>query len=275
MAPAVLQNRRVATTPDRSREEAERDLGAARAEMRGRRAQWVADYDERLLQLEELARQLDSGEQSPKSVSDRVRQLLGERGGARAARAGRTQIGMQLPAGVPPTAVSWRAGPGGPGVAAAMAKVAAAVDARLAQLLLGEPARDELRLELALAGRLRRSLERALSELPADVVLLASLGDYAGEAQAILDDLASGGLRRAERLIAFAREKVGELAALGSDAGELKGQLKTARARLAHGDAEGGTADAYRVWLKAHAEIERRLPPSKPNLLDDLTVRRT
>ncbi|MBI3178390.1 MAG: hypothetical protein HYZ27_01940 [Deltaproteobacteria bacterium] len=261
--------------PDsRVREESERDIAAARAELKGRRDQIVAEYDERLLQLDQLLQQLDSGALQPKAVSDRVRQLLGERGGARVARAGRTSIGMQLPTGAPPTPAPIRMGPTGPAVASAIAKVSAAVDARLALLLVSEATRDELRLELALAGRLHRSLERALAELPEDVVLLASLGEYAGEAQAILDDLAAGGLRRAERLIAFARDKVGELAASGGQVAELKAQLKRAKEKLVQGDATGGTADASVAWMRAHAELTRLEPASATSLLDDLVVRR-
>jgi hypothetical protein len=257
--------------------EAARDLAAARAEIRGRRDQVVAEYDERLQQLDALGGQLESGELSAKVTQDRVRQLLGERGAvARPTRAGRTQIGMKLPptpAAAPTVAI--RTGPTPMAASQSISRAISSVDSRIVRVVMQVEAsrsRDETRLELALLGGMRRALERQAEALPQDVVLLGSVVDYAEEVQSAINDLEAGGSGRLSRLLDYDRELLSHLVALGGSVAGVKDQIKRAREMLGQQDPNLGQAltEALGAFTRLKLELDRRLPPAARTLFDDI-----
>jgi hypothetical protein len=261
------------SSDDRSREEAGRDIAAARAELRGRRDQLVAEYDERLKQLDSMAAAVDDGGLKPKVAQDRVRQLLRDRNGgmARAARAGRTQIGMRLPASAPGAGkVSVRSGPSSGQASAELDKVRAEVGRRLVSVMMLVDS-SEARLELALLGQLWNSLSRHARDMPSDAVLIDSLLEYASEARSILDDLDAGGSGRLRRLLEYNRQLLSQIVALGGVVDGVKERIESARRQL--GDnadlrsaLQAATGSFERLWI----ELGKCAPRQGRTLFDDV-----
>ncbi|MBI5509167.1 MAG: hypothetical protein HY903_10475 [Deltaproteobacteria bacterium] len=260
--------------------EAARDIAAAKAELRGRRDELTAEYDERLSQLANVEAALAKGELSPRVAQDRVRQLLRDgRASTRLTRAGRTQIGMRPPASAPGPG----AAPGGAGasrlivtpslIAAAVTKTQTEVDTRVVGVLVAHPVRrEEARLELALLAHLRRGLELVLADLPKDAVLLEGILEFADEAQGIIADLTEGGVPRVRRLVEYERELTGQLLAAGATLADLKAELRRARKALdvATPDLKRAADDAVTIFARLAVESERRLPVKVKTLFDDL-----
>src|SRR5688572_11777389 len=124
-------------TRDDLLEETARDISAARAELAGRRDQVVAEYDDRLSALASLDSSLQDGSSDVKTVQQRVRQILGERGGSAPMRAGRTTIGLTVPTAKQPAAVAPTPMTHTPSKAgAAVTKVLGELDAFLISVLL-------------------------------------------------------------------------------------------------------------------------------------------
>ncbi len=258
-----------------------RDISAARAELRGRRDQLVADYDERLTQLDGLSESLEGGNLSPKIVGDRVRQLLGDHGGiaARGARigggggrAGRTQIGMQMPNET--TAPSGRrVGPTPAITSANVDKVMARIDGRIVTVILNsDPSREEARLELSLLTGLRRTMEQQSTDLPTDVVLLESIMEFTEHVQLKITDLEAGGVGRLQRLLEYDRELASHLVALGGSAAHIKEQLKKAHGLLGTSDPNLSQAlhEALKAFSRLQQELDQRFPKSQRALVDEL-----
>lgn len=264
-------------------EQATRDVAAALADLRGRRDQAVADIDERITQLEQVGAALSRGEMDPRAAQDRVRRLIGgDRGQpVRSMRAGRTQIGMRLPAEMTPVGPPSSPGnrpPSGPTPTLATANINKALttlDARIVAVLTAptsELPRDEARLELGLLGRLRRSLEQQLADMPNDVVLLSTVIEYAEEILATVSDLDTGGGARLLRLLDYARELYSQVVASGGALPGVKEQLHRTRELLGGGDAKLGqaTQDALTTCGRIQQEVNRRFPPTAGTLLDEL-----
>jgi len=255
-------------------EEAQRDISAAKAELRGRADQIAADYEERLMQLTNLAKALESGELTARVVQDRVRQLLGERGGfARAQRAGRTQIGMRAPMPPTPSGASVRPGPTPSLAAAAIAKARDQVDGLVVRALVAHDLRrEEARLELALLAHLRRGLDLMAADMPEDTVLLEGVMEFTDLVVAVIADLAAGGVGRLKRLLDFLRELAGQLHAAGAPAGDAKEVVRRVRASLdaSEPDVKRAFDEIVGITVKLLAESERRLPVKERTLFDDL-----
>ncbi len=262
--------------PDQ-REEAARDIGAAKAELRGRRDGAVAEYDERLQQLENMAEALERGDLTPRRAQDRVRQLMGDRGAAgRPMHAGRTSIGMHLPSSAQGAgSVSVRSGPSPNMVAATSSQLQAEVDTRIVALIMrsdGEQDPSETRLELSLLRQVRNSLGRRLEDMPRDSVLIDSVIEYADEALAILADLDGGGAGRLKRLLEYDRQILSQLVALGGTAAGLKEQIRQAQELIGGADPNLGEAmqDAIVVFDRLHRELSQRLAGAEKTLFDDI-----
>lgn len=263
-------------------EQANRDIAAALADLRGRRDQVLADLDGRIAQLEQIAQQLAAGEAEPRQVQERVRRLIGERTANPAAgimRAGRTQIGMRLsgehtPVGPPaPATVGVRlSGPSSAMATAALHRAIGVVDGRVVTVLSMTLPRDEARLELATLRRLRRSLDEHLASVPEDVVLITTLVEHADEATTVINDLDQGGQARTRRLLEYVRELVSQVTALGGNATGLKDQVRRARQLLEQGG--GGVAQAMQeavsVFMRLQGELARRAPAPVSTMLDEL-----
>jgi hypothetical protein len=261
--------------PQNLTDEAERDLAAAKAELRGRANQIALDYEERIAQLASLANSLEGGEISPRVVQDRVRQLLGERGGiALSARAGRTQIGMRAPTAPTPAPMSpTRSGPTPTLAGAGLVKAQAEVDSRVVAVMVGQGMRrDEARLELSLLAHLRRGLDLVAADVPADAVLIEGVMEFADLVQGVVVDLDQGGAARAKRLWDYLRELAGQLHAAGASLGDLREQVRRGRTLLEGDKADANKAieDATALYSKIAPEIERRLPAKERTFLDDM-----
>ncbi len=259
--------------------ELSRDIAAARAELRGRCDQLVAELEERVAALEALLQQVESGAVDVRGAQARVRQLVSERSNVTtAARAGRTTIGMSVPQ---PKA----AAPGGPQrmtptptlAEAAVTRSIQAVDLRIVAILARAralPERAEARLELSLLLRMRKSLERHATEKPpADAVLLAAIMESIDEVGIVLADLDGTGAPRCKRLVEHARELVSELLALGGSAAPLKEQVQRAKKLLASpapGAEKQAMSEALAAFAKLQQELDRRYPLASPAWLDDL-----
>lgn len=258
----------------RAREQASRDIAAALSEIRGRRDQLVAEYDERLGQLDAMVAAVGSGELAPKVARHRVRQLLGERNiaMARGVRAGRTQIGMRLPAAAQGAGrVSVRPGQSSGQVSAELTKVRGDVASRIVTLMM-RGGSAEARLELALLGQVWSSLDSHLEQMPSDTILLASLLEYATEARSILEDLASGGTDRLRRLLEHDRQLLSQIAALGGAVSGVKEQLGKARSLLSdtNGNLQVALQTAISAFGRLRDELAKLVPRGARTLLDDV-----
>ncbi len=264
-------------------DEAQRDIAAARSELRGRADQIAADYDERLNQLGAISSALESGEISTRVAQDRVRQLLGDRGGfARLARGGRTGVGMRSSTQgsapspgtpPPPNNTTLRTGPTPIIAAASLNKAQADVDSRVVGTMVARSLRrDEARLELALLAHVRRGLNLVAADIPQDTVLLEGVMEFADEAQTLMTDLTGGGVGRLKRLLDYERELVGQLVAAGANVGTAKEQIRTARAALEQvtPDLKKGLDDILTIFVKLGPESDRLLPIRERSLFDDL-----
>lgn len=237
--------------PDKN-ESTARDIAAALADMRGRRDQTVAELDEKVQQLEALGEAFTAGALDVKAAQERLRRLGGEpraQTSTRPVMAGRTQIGMRISAeSTPVGAPQMTARVGGPTPATAstaLERALTAVDTRLMSLLSrprGALDREGNRIELGLLAQLRRSLEQQLADLPTDTILLASVIEYADEANNVLTELISGGSARARRLLEHNRELLAQLVAHGVQLPGLKDQLKSLKGAL-----EGGPDAARKL----------------------------
>lgn len=270
---------------EQRRTEAERDIAAAMAELRGRRDQVSTQYDERLSQLEQIREGLVAGSMESKVAQDRVRQLLGERQGiARGARAGRTTIGMSTPTSKPLTRPApVRMGPTPTVTSAALGKALQDIDSRVGHLVAEIDAAAPVSadwVELALLRQLRRGVVRQQAELPQDALLLETILQHSEEVQASLQELEQGGPARAQRLVDYARELVAQLKALGKAPAGAKEQLVQAKVDLGKAADEGATtvvdqvlAVVVQVVGRAQPELERQLPVKSPSLLDRILAR--
>jgi hypothetical protein len=256
-----------------------RDIAVARAELRARCEQVVADLEERLRQLESLAQQLEAGALDQRAAQTRIRQLIHDRGAVVVPkRAGRTTIGLSVlgPADARP---SLAAGPRGGSVAptpdVAAAKAMQLIEQKIVALLTAPRTaaeRAEGRLGLSLLAHLHRALQRQVASMPEDPVLLGTVVDMAEEAQSTVAALESGGLGRLVVLVDHVRVLSSELAALGGNAGRVKERLARVKALLL---AKGPSlTDALKEVLAAHAEaaaeLERCVPRNLPSWLDEL-----
>lgn len=261
------------------REEAARDIGAAKAELRGRRdgavAEYTTEYNRRLQQLESIEAALESGDLTPRVAQDRVRQIMGERGAAgRPTHAGRTSIGLRLPAsaqGAGP--ISIRSGPSPNMAGAALSKVQAEADTRIVALIMRnaeEHSSSEARLELSLLRQVRNSLGHQIDDMPRDSVLIDSIVEYADEAQAILNDLIGGGAGRLKRLLEYDRQLLSQLVALGGTAAGLKDQIRRAQEIVGAADPNLTKAlqDAIAAFDHLQRELDQRLAGSSKTLFD-------
>lgn len=265
-----------------NREDVGRDVSAALSDIRGRRDQAIAEYDERLRLLEKIGQELDDGELEPKAAQDRVRRLINERGGgtSRGVRAGRTQIGMRMPAEPTPSTphgipVRSPLGPSPTVATAAIQKALSTLDGRMVTLLtdsMADKERQEARLELALLRSVRASLTRQLETMPNDVVLLGSLIEFADDVQTTLSDLLEGGMSRVKRLLDFDRELASQLSALGGSVGGVKEQIEKARGLLGDGEKQLKTAlgEALTAFDKLSGELKRRFKNAEGSILDQL-----
>ncbi|MEO1170466.1 MAG: hypothetical protein AAFX94_00210 [Myxococcota bacterium] len=265
-----------------TREDAGRDVSAALSDIRGRRDQAVAEFDERLRLLEKIGEDLESGDIDPKSAQDRVRRLINERGGgaSRGIRAGRTQIGMRMPAEPTPSTphgmpIRSPMGPSPTVATSAIQKALSTLDGRMVTLLtdsMGDKERQEARLELALLRSVRASLTRQLETLPNDVVLLGSLIEFAEDVQTTLSDLIDGGLGRVRRLLDFDRELASQLTALGGSVGTVKEQIEKARSLLGDGEnhLKSALGEALTAFDKLSGELKRRFKSAEGSILDQL-----
>jgi len=267
--------------PGERRTQAERDLSAALAELRGRRDQLATQYDERLRQLESLRHSLDEGSIDAKVVQDRVRQLLGDRGGvARPTRAGRTTIGMSAPTVAPSAAPTpARMAPTTTVAGATLNKAAQDIDARVGRLVTETGIEDagDVQVEIGLLRQMRRGIARQQEDLPTDAVLLAAVMEQGEATQAVLTDLERGGSARLRRLLDYGRELIAQLRALGAAPVGVKEQLvrvKVALTQAADEPSEEQLAEARSVVtgavVRAQSEIERRMPLARKSLLDQL-----
>ncbi len=256
-----------------------RDITAARADLRGRCDQLVAEYEERLSALESLGKEVEAGGVDARAAQARVRQLLNTSGGVSgvAARVGRGTGGVglgpgaQKPAAPAPAPV--KLAPTPTLVEASMGKSIQTLDLRIVAILSRACApkeRSEARMELSLLLALRRRLERhTKSDLPRDPVLLGSMNDYVDEAQAIIADLEAGEVARLLRLVEHARELTSQLATMGGAPPGLKEQLQKVKAQL--GDkADAAAAEMVAAFARLQQELEKRFPLSTPSLLDEL-----
>ncbi|MEL6544736.1 MAG: hypothetical protein AAFQ82_08925 [Myxococcota bacterium] len=267
-----------------SREEAGRDISAALSDIRGRRDQSVAEFDERLRLLEQIGEDLESGAVTPKAAQDRVRRLINERSSStsRGVRAGRTKIGMRMPSEPTPSSahantlpVRAPMGPSPTVANAAIQKALGVLDARMVTLLtepLSDGARKEARLELALLRAIRSSLTRALESLPQDVVLLASVIEFAEDVQQTLTDLIDGGSKRVKRLLEYDRELASQLVALGGSVTGVKEQLKKAQSLLGDDDStlEKALAQALNAFDALSKELKKKFTDKEQSFLDQL-----
>lgn len=263
-------------------EEAGRDVSAALADLRGRRDQTVAEFDERLRLLEQIHGDLQSGSLDPRSAQTRVRRLINERGGgsSRPVRAGRTQIGMRIPAESTPAAphglpIRAPLGPSPTVANAAIQKTMGALDARIVTLLTetqSKRERREARLEIALLRAARSSLVRQHGSMPDDVVLLGSVIEFAEETGQMLEDLVQPGRTRLRRLLGFARETVSQLSALGVSCERVKKKLSVVRSDLEKKEAalEKALDDLLAAFETLSPELKKHGPADDGSLLDDL-----
>ena len=256
-------------------DEAQRDIAAAKAELRGRAEQTAADYEERIAQLVNISASLESGELSPRVAADRVRQLLGERGGiAGMSRAGRTHVGMRAPGAPAATpAVGPRAGPTPTLASAALVKAETEVDSRVVGVLVGHGIRrEEARLELALLAHLRRGLDLVAADVPCDAVLIEGVMEFADEVLAVVSDLDTDGPPRLRRLLDYLRELAGQLVAVGAAVGDMKEQIRRTQTLLdaATPDVKKVTDDTVALFMRLAPESDRRLPAKDRTLFDDL-----
>jgi hypothetical protein len=260
-------------------EQANRDIAAALADLRGRRDQAVADLDERITQLDLLQQQLDQGSVDARQVQERVRRLIGERTpnpASRIMRAGRTQIGMRMsgehtPVGPTPSTVGIRlSGPSGAMASASLNRAMGTVDQRIVTVLSGAIARDEARLELALLRRVRRGVDEHMASVPEDVILLSTLIEHADDVLAVIADLDHGGAARVRRLLDYDRELVSQVAALGGNATGLKDQVQKARQLLERDSIAPATTEAIAVFARVQQELSRRAPMPSTTILDEL-----
>jgi hypothetical protein len=262
-------------------EQANRDIAAALADLRGRRDQALADLDERIAQLELLQQQLDQGAADPRQAQERVRRLIGERSAnpaSRIMRAGRTQIGMRMsgehtPVGPTPSTVGVRVlGPSSAMAGAALNRAISSVDQRIVTVLSGAIPRDEARLELAVLRRARRSVDEHLSSVPEDVVLLSTLMEHADDVLAIVADLDHGGQARVKRLLDYDRELISQVTALGGNPAGMKEAVQRARQLIETGpeSVPRATAEAIAVFTRVTHELTRRAPSPSTTILDEL-----
>lgn len=267
--------------------QASKDVAAALADIRGRRDQVAAEYDERLRQLEELASGLRDGSVDARTAQDKVRRLINERAGAgvggRTVRAGRTKIGMRLPSEPTPssTSINSMRAPLGPSPAVATAAVNRALtvlDARIVALLTEERSGGdgaEARLELALLRAVRGSLDRQIATMPSDVVLLGSVIEFAESVLETVGDLEEGGQKRVRRLLEYDRELVSQLVALGGSVAGVKEQLKKAQTLLGSDEAmlKSAVSEALLAFTRLVKELKKHLDDGPRSLMDDLLDR--
>lgn len=271
---------------NREIEETLRDIRAAKADLGGRRDQVVAEYADRLAALDRLAADLQGGQVTAKQAQAQVRKLIaGEKPKALLPRAaGRTTLGMAVPTAnptqaPPPTAAPRASGPTAARTQALVQKMLGQIDTRVMAILAASKvaegeALQEAGLELSLLLTMRRSLEAhaRLDDLPADVILLSSVVEYADHAQAALADLEAGGPERVRRFLEHNRVLASELVVLGAAVGEVKDQLNAARKLLGSGDAnlEGLLKQALHAFGTLQRELEKRFPLQARTLLDEV-----
>jgi len=264
-------------------EEASQDLVAARKELLERRDQMLAELDEKLAALDRLSRSLEAGEVEARAAQAQLRKLVGEGGRAGMRLAGRTRIGLSAP-DAPALGQgghgSQRAGTGkqpSRGVTGGgLHKVLAAMDARLVGILTARerPQSQELtRVEVALLLQLRRALGVHADGLPDDPVLLASVRDYLRHTEQVLGDLDGSPAQRLERMIDFNRTLLAQLVASGGKGGDLRAELKAARAKLQEPSAASEEAVGkvvVTVFEKLRKQLAQKMPSTDDALLERL-----
>lgn len=273
------------STGGKEASELARDIAAARADLRGRRDQLAAEFEERLQSLEKLENELQAGSVEPRVAQGRLRQLTSDpraAGSAKPTRAGRTRIGMQAPATPHPATIPTPNRGGGAGRAPTAAKASAAlnkaqtdIDVRIVSVMAA-PAREAAqygaKLEVGLLWQLRNALAQQTSSLPEDVVLLEGVLELTEHVDSVLTDLAQGGSARAGRLLEFAQQLLSQLRALGADTGNLKDRIRKARNLLAHenADVDAIMSEAWSLFGALRQALQKQWPVEQPTLVDEL-----
>lgn len=239
----------------------------------------ITDQERQMQALEDLAASLDSTSIDP-SASPAARAGDAPARGA-AARAGRRQIGLSVPAGaaVGPAAVVQKPSP-----TVHLQKTLTALESRLVAVLCDAlPAGDSsLRAaalcEVALLSQVRRTAVRQLADPPSDVLMCENIVDFAEEVASTIADLSTPGQRRATRLLAFVRGLAAQLAAFGGEVAPHKAALARARAELeAKGEqaATSATTVACDLFGKIQEQLDSVCPAAAAAcLLDDILAAR-
>ncbi len=254
-----------------------RDIAAARAELKGRCDQLVAECEERLGVLETVEAQVAAGELGVRAAQAKVRQLLHERGKLTTVRAGRTTIGSGMAGPAAPVPAPQRLAPTSTLAEATVSKMLQTIDVRIVAIISQARALSQAgegRLELSLLLQERRSLQRVADDPPKDPVLLAAVMEQTEEVGGLLAELEGGGVKRLLRLVAHARQLASQLVALGgaTAAAPVKELINSARVLLADQPPklEQATTQAATAFRRLQEELDRRHPLATPTLLDEL-----